>query len=341
MGTGSFMKKVSITLIVILIIMNPSPFIFAENFSNLSTYGSFLKIGIGARPAGLADTFTASANDINSIYWNPAGLSLIKTDRTEIGFTHTQWIVDTKLEFIGVAHSIEEIGAFGLGVAYMNYGTINERDDSGNESGEVFKPYDLLVTATYSRNLFEDTLTGLSVKLFRENISDTSYSAVLLDLGAIQIIELGDLTDWNLGVCVQNLGTKVKEYNSPLGYRVGTALKVYQFSFFFADEAVWKLAEYNKADLRRTREDSFTLGIEGYFPADNKPYLNIGIEYWVYDIIAVRTGYKYKSGGNDLGTVSGLAVGAGVAIFGSVLDYAYIPFGDLGNTHRVSLTFDF
>lgn len=341
MGTGSFMKKISIILIITIIIMNPSPFIFAENYRNLSTFGSFLKIGIGARPSGMADTFTSVANDANSIYWNPAGLGLMEKDKSEITLTHTQWIADTKIEFIGLAHSIKNIGSFGLGISYLNYGTINERDETGQETGSSFKPYDLLITSSYARNLFKDTLIGTSVKVFRESILDTSYSTILFDIGAIHLIELGDLTDLNFGVTIQNFGFKMKEYNLPINVRIGTSLRIFQVSFFFADEAVWELAKYNKKILRKDLEDSFTLAVESYIPLDNKQNINIGFEYWVYDIVAVRGGYKYKIGGNDLGPISGLAVGGSIVVFGPVLDYAYVPYADLGNAHRVSLTFSF
>ena len=36
---------------------------------------AFLKIEGGSRPAGLGGAFTGLANDINTIFWNPAGLT--------------------------------------------------------------------------------------------------------------------------------------------------------------------------------------------------------------------------------------------------------------------------
>jgi hypothetical protein len=39
-----------------------------DNFSNIS------KDGVGARPLGMEQAFTAVSDDVTSIYWNPAGL---------------------------------------------------------------------------------------------------------------------------------------------------------------------------------------------------------------------------------------------------------------------------
>ncbi len=40
-------------------------------------FASFENTFLGARPAGLANSFTAVSDDINSIYFNPAGLARI------------------------------------------------------------------------------------------------------------------------------------------------------------------------------------------------------------------------------------------------------------------------
>ena len=38
----------------------------------------FLKIGQGARPVAMGDAYRAVADDINGIFWNPAGLTDIR-----------------------------------------------------------------------------------------------------------------------------------------------------------------------------------------------------------------------------------------------------------------------
>jgi len=48
--------------------------------------GAFDRIGIGARPKGMGDAFTAISDDGNSIYWNPAGIARI--EKSELSVMH-------------------------------------------------------------------------------------------------------------------------------------------------------------------------------------------------------------------------------------------------------------
>ena len=40
-----------------------------------TTTANFLEIGVGSRATSMGDAYVAVANDVSSIYWNPAGLS--------------------------------------------------------------------------------------------------------------------------------------------------------------------------------------------------------------------------------------------------------------------------
>ena len=52
------------------------------NFNNVGSSGSlFQKIGVGARAAGMGGAFSALADDITALYWNPAGIARLKGER--------------------------------------------------------------------------------------------------------------------------------------------------------------------------------------------------------------------------------------------------------------------
>ena len=67
----------------------------------------------------------------------------------------------------------------------------------------------------------------------------------------------------------------------------------------------------------------------------------LGTEYNISDMVFLRAGYKYLQYGNDLGALSGLTVGLGADIADYYLDYAFTPYGSLGQVHRISLTLHF
>lgn len=81
-----------------------------------------------------------------------------------------------------------------------------------------------------------------------------------------------------------------------------------------------------------------TLSMDVNMPMDAQPDIYTGAEYWIKDIFALRTGYKYQSMKNGLGSLSNLAGGLGFRIRRYQLDYAFVPRGALGNnTHMFSL----
>jgi hypothetical protein len=67
----------------------------------------------------------------------------------------------------------------------------------------------------------------------------------------------------------------------------------------------------------------------------------IGVEDLMYSMVAVRIGYQASLANNQTGGATGLAVGAGFLYRGFTLDYAFLPYGDLGQAQRISLTYDF
>jgi len=60
--------------------------------------GTFLKIGVGARPVGMGEAFVAVANDPSTIYWNPAGLAGLQ--RKEVTASHVDWPADVSYDFV-------------------------------------------------------------------------------------------------------------------------------------------------------------------------------------------------------------------------------------------------
>lgn len=67
---------------------------------------SFLTIGAGARPAGMGEAFVGLTDDVNSIYWNCAGLGRIK--RTEITSSYMQYVADIYAGYIGFALPVKK-----------------------------------------------------------------------------------------------------------------------------------------------------------------------------------------------------------------------------------------
>ena len=290
----------------------------ADIHENVGTRAmTFLKIGVGAKAISMGESQVADADDLYATYWNPAGLAQLQ--RPQLGLMHNEWFEGINHQFIGFAKPLGNAGTLGGSLIYLSYGELEGYDVS--ESGEPvktenFHPYDLALIASYARRFGGALSLGANAKWVREKIDTESAQVVAFDIGGLYAIFNNSLS---LGFNVQHLGAKVKfveeSFSLPLNIKVGAAYRL-------LDEALTLTADVNR-------------------PSDNDPTVGVGAAFTAYELIHLRTGYKYKVGGNDLGTASGITSGIGFSIEGFQLDYAFVSFGKLGAAHRFSLISNF
>ena len=105
------MKSIKfITFLVTLAFLTPG--LSAQSLTKSGTTAAqFLKIDVGPRAIAMGGAFTATANDISAIYWNPAGLASNLSG--EAFFNHTDWFLDIAMEYAGVAIHVPGIGTIG------------------------------------------------------------------------------------------------------------------------------------------------------------------------------------------------------------------------------------
>jgi len=290
-----------------------------------STAAAFLKLGAGARAAALAGAFTGVPGDPFAIYWNPAGLAYSGPERS-LGFFHNEYFQGLGQEFLAYSAPARR-GVLGLGLNYFYAGSGLERRSGLNEGDPVnpisppegeFGAYDLALSGGYARRLKDGYSAGAAVKLIRQSIDDeTGYSAAL-DLGLLREFAWRG-GDYTAGLAVLNLGPGIKfserRYGLPLVFKAGLS--------------------------RRLDESGALLSVEADQPVDNYLSLAAGVEYPLTSRLALRTGYRYRLHGNELGAWSGFSAGAGVAFERLTFDYAFTPFGVLGNSHRFSINLRF
>jgi hypothetical protein len=98
-----------------------------------------LNVPMGGRSEGMASAFTAVADDISFIEYNPAGSSMLA--RTETAFFHNNWIADTKVEGAIFASRIGNLGLSGGGkwlyTPFTEYNIYGERVSKGFYSEAV------------------------------------------------------------------------------------------------------------------------------------------------------------------------------------------------------------
>jgi hypothetical protein len=276
-----------------------------------STGTQGLKLARGARPAAMGNAYVAVASGADSILWDPAGMNQLRDLQANLG--HLAYLDGVADDYLLVARPLYGFGAWGLGMNYL-YASDQGYDNWGNPEA-AFNVFDFSAQVAMSIDVMDDLSLGAVYKILRQGYAQQYSMGSGADLG-IQYRDLWKRLDLAAGVF--NAGTPVALGSNyaplPLTLKVGAALRV---------------------------TDDWLLALD----YENQPYdfinkLHAGTEY-AYRVGAVgtfaRLGYTLGPE-QDQGGLGGLSAGLGLALGAWQLDYAFAPQGDLGNTHRLSMT---
>ena len=166
------MKKLNILLIVVFI----SVIFVSPGNTTINKVGQtglqFLKIDVGARPAGMGGAFLMVGQDATAMFYNPAGIAMVP--EFDVFISQTNWIADISYNAGGVAYTFENIGTFGISLVYADYGEIiGTRVDAKSEKGFAetgnIETSAYVLGLTYARNLTDKFTIGGQVKWAQPN----------------------------------------------------------------------------------------------------------------------------------------------------------------------------
>jgi hypothetical protein len=283
--------------------------------SKVGTSGAqFLKIGAGARPTAMGDAYTAVSDDVNAVHFNPAGLSQL--DRAQITALHTQWFQGLDYNF-GAFAVPTAAGTFGLSASTLKAGDLDRRGADESSQG-TFSDLDSAYGLSYGRGIGETWSVGASARLVRQQIADARASAWGGDVGVLK--RFAD-SRYSLGLAARNFGQSVKFHGEgdPLPFVV------------------------DAGGAGRFINNHLLLALRLSAPRDNDLQYGAGVE-WAQGRpegfrYAARAGYQ--SINTDPNGATGVSLGGGIGFRRLDLDFAWAPFGDLGNTFRYAVLFRF
>lgn len=279
-----------------------------------STAANFLKIGTGARGAAMAGAQTAMVDDLNAAYWNPAGLGSLRFH--EISLMHYSLAENVRFQNAAYGFPTERLGSFTVGASLLDYGSIQGYDDGGVPQSSV-DAGNTLFSASWGKKLFTNSKlsAGLTLKYLQSELAGYKANAPMMDAGILYPFETGRLRGLRLGVAMRNNGSKL-DYNG-----VDSSLPQ-QLAFGSGFSALGGNLNLALDFIKSKEEDS---------------YAAFGAEYRVLEMLLLRLGYSSQS--DFVGT--GFSYGIGLRFAQWNIDYALVPFGDLGNTNRVSVGYRF
>ena len=307
---------------------------------------SFLGIAVGPRAVGEGGAFVAVANDASALYWNPGGLS--RYGRSEVMFSHTNWLVGTKFDWAGVLINLDGTNAVGVSFTQLSYGDdLVTTETSQMGTGETWSASDVSIGLTYGRNLTDRFSIGGTAKFIQQRIWNETSSSAAVDVGLLYITDFSGL---KIGMCISNYGADMrldgKDLYRPIDLypdNAGTNKAI--VARLKTDD--WPLPLFFRAgvsiDAFKMEDLRFSIAADALRPSDNSETVNVGGELSWNEILFIRAGMKSLFLAD---TQEGFTLGGGArwditGAMGLGFDYSYEDFGLFGGIQQFALSITF
>lgn len=335
MSVLKFKKEMKLLFLILFLICINSNIYALELFQKLggqragTSVFTFLKIGVGAREAGMGNAGVSLASDATTLYWNPAAASQI--GNSVLTISHTKWPVEIEYSYLGYVHKLNKNIYLGLSAGalytdpmeittvYQPYGT-----------GEYFNYGDIFMGVTFSHRMTDRFSYGTTIKYVEETLADLDMKTVLMDLGTYYWTGYKSLRFCvslvNFGAQSKPSGTYIKQmddgteeendydlFSPPTEFRIGAAMDIY-------DKGPFKTL----------------LSCQLNHPVDNSEYFVAGIEQVYRKNFFIRGGYV--GGLTERSYTFGGGLNVPLGKFGLSADYAWSDFGVLGEIQQIQIS---
>jgi hypothetical protein len=264
-----------------------------------TTVMNFLKLTPSAKISSFGGAHTALVGTtLNS---NPANLSYLSEVETNLSYA-------LLYEGIHLGSLSFGINPLSVNINYLTSGKLEGYDQYGNPTQD-YTATNLSVSLSYSYKIAYHLTMGTTLKVLYEKIEKEEMKGFAADVGVIYLKS----RNLSLGAMISNIGQKMgyyEKFNLPLMIKLGLAYR----------------PRYNLLILS-----------DIHIPTDYIPSLHAGIEYTYKDVLVFRLGARTK-GLFELGPFAAITAGMGFKIGRIELDYALIPYGELGLTHFFTLS---
>ena len=297
---------------------------------------NWLKVESGVRGIGMGGSQVASGRGIAGTYYNPASIAFI--DQSEVYYSKSNYLAGITHNTIGYGTKLTSTDYFGLHLFYLNSGDMEVTTvPSPDGTGEYFNVLDLSLRLIYGKHLTDRLRIGGSIKYIREEIYTTYMQSFVFDLGSNFDTGIYGLI---LGMSVSNFGPDVQFHGEGLDKAVPDSTdisgKLSKITKKFSVPLVFRLGI--QKDIWGGEEEStdgLTLSIDAINPIDYTVYSGLGIEYSWRDMAFIRGGTRLFH------DTAGLSAGGGLKWGMIAVDYAYVNYGILNETHQFGISLEF
>lgn len=185
--------------------------LFATSQTTRKYSNEFMNIGVDAAALGMSNAVVSQTSDVNSGYWNPAGL--VHIEDNQLALMHSSYFANiANYNYIAYAMPLDDRSAVGLSLIRFGVDDILDTtqliDDQGNINYDrisTFSTADYGLTFSYARKLPLDGLNfGVNAKIIRRIIGDFASSwGFGLDAG----IQFEGKNNWKFGLMARDITT--------------------------------------------------------------------------------------------------------------------------------------
>ena len=336
----------------------------AQDFESVNFGDDFLSVGGGARALGMGSAHAAFTNDVTAAFWNVAGL--VGVDDIQLTYMHSERFSGVvNFDYGAVAmplknkqNSVVAFTIFRQGVDGIK-NTLNAFD---SELGQPrpnpedfiteFSARDFAFFLSYATQLTEKISWGTTAKLLNSKIGPFANAwGYSLDVGVIfknRFVDMGlnlqnitglrkfwDTNPSSLELLAENFNDDIPQgqnEKTPPTVKFGLSKQMVIDDFTILAAA--------DTDLRFEGREAF------FINAGNmsiEPH--IGSEVTYKNVVSLRAGVTDFTQDFESNLSLSPTFGAGIYFYSLELDYGFSNFSgvssDLGNTHRISLLFEF
>ena len=297
---------------------------------------NWLKIESGVRGIGMGGSQVASGSGISGVFYNPASIAFTKS--SEVYYSKSYYLAGISHNTLGYVTKISPSDYLGLYLFYLDSGEMEVTTViSPDGTGEMFNVLDLSVRFLYGKQLTDRLRIGAAVKYFREDIYTAHMQSLVIDIGSN--FDTG-IYGFILGMSVSNFGPEVQYEGDALDVTVdddiAVAGKLSKITNKFPVPLTFRIGLSN--DVIGGDEESIhrlTFSADAINPIDYTVYGGIGAEYSWNNMAFIRGGTKLFH------DTAGMSLGGGLKWSIFAVDYAYVNYGILEETHQFGINLKF
>lgn len=314
-----------------------------------STY-QFLNLVPAPRQAALGGkNVTIYDDDVNQVNFNPATINAEM--HNHLALNYGSYFGEVSYGTASYAYTYDRhLQTFQAGINYVNYGSIEGYDESGQPTTS-FSGSEIALSAGYAYTIPNTTIhLGANAKLISSTLESYNSLGGALDIGFIFIDERNDV---NWAFVIRNIGTQFTAYselreNLPLEVIVGVSQELanvpIRWHLTLENLQQWTIAFSNPARAVSSIDGTSTEE-KTSFVKNAMQHVIFGAELFPQKSFNLRLGYNFRRAEElriiEQRNFSGISLGFGLKINKLKFNYSYSRYTLAGNTSIFGLTINF